>query len=708
MIYATIKIVINQSIKKEIFLMKNFKMILSLATLIACGNMYALTEQEKKEFNSAIIAVENKSVLTQDQKDIIKKYINIQEDPAVQAGIVRLKRAKLDPDVFMNEEGIQEPMQEVTTQQPEIAAPKRGRGALLGKQPVSAQTTVTQTPKPQEVVTPTEQPAIAAPKRGRGALLGGKQPTPAQITVTQIPKPQEVVTPTEQPAIAAPKRGRGALLGGKQPVTPTATPTTTQPSIFEKSAAGKTAEADIWAGGYKEPKEYVPVGVPAFGGWEAELTKKQAFAEAANIFYNITKNILKVDGIRKYINMVRAAYPNIPTETLKGKTYDNAAAILQEVRNEKILDRTISDQLLQMIYGIIDAQTRQNPSKLSEQLSETKTPENQPTLSTYEKSIADVIYDKNNQSLNEKGIKAYFNSFKETHPNITNESLGRETYGEARNILQKVRNEEPLDKIIDDQLYAIIGEIVGLEAIKKVETKPSKEISDLPPLSEIKTPKEALNFLSLNSYTNLQDFVDKTIKHEIAFWYNNEIQSEWFDLAIQEMEKLGYKNKTKLKNELKEKAQGILRTILKVSVLKNQDFDLIDNEVEKAINRSTLSIPTQPTIVTTKLQTEPEKALDTIKKDLNNAKNNKAQMNILKTSTIQNPNALIYQDSLQISWFALAKIIIAKNIKNTSNAIANLSNLAVEILKEVMKTKQLSNTISDAIPNMANSVFLQF
>lgn len=292
--------------------MKNFKVILSFAALIVVGNVHALTLSQKREFNGVIAAVEAKKTLTQAQKDIITKYINMKRDNDIEAGINKLTKAGLDLADFRNEEGIQQPTQEAAQAQE------------------AAQET---TAKPQTVST--GKPLTLAERR---QARGGKQPEPVQKAVTPTPQAvQETVRPqtvsTGKPLTLAERR---LAAQGKTVAAPTVTPTTAQPSIFEKGAWEKASEGGAL--------------IPTIIGeeiWEAsaegtELKPKDAYLQVAHTFYDQETEKLNENGIKKYVDNIKRLYPDLKGKELINQAYNDATKILDNAINIKNVSKAFN------------------------------------------------------------------------------------------------------------------------------------------------------------------------------------------------------------------------------------------------------------------------------------------------------------------------------------------------------------------------------
>jgi len=121
------------------------------------------------------------------------------------------------------------------------------------------------------------------------------------------------------------------------------------PVVSTRRVAGQTTtQKDIFGKGYKAPEQ---IPAPIGAGWERSVT------EAADIFYDTNSKQLKKEGIKQYVNIVRNELINtkqkVTNVILIKTTYENAATILQSVRNEKELNKQLSDQLMQMINDAV-------------------------------------------------------------------------------------------------------------------------------------------------------------------------------------------------------------------------------------------------------------------------------------------------------------------------------------------------------------------
>jgi hypothetical protein len=97
----------------------------------------------------------------------------------------------------------------------------------------------------------------------------------------------------------------------------------------------------------------VPVGLEDFG-WTSGLDKESLYFKVADIFYDQDRKTIKEAGIKKYVEMVQAAYPDFTRTELIMKAYEDASKILQVARRDTNLGMTsiykkFYDSLYQMI-----------------------------------------------------------------------------------------------------------------------------------------------------------------------------------------------------------------------------------------------------------------------------------------------------------------------------------------------------------------------
>jgi len=77
-------------------------------------------------------------------------------------------------------------------------------------------------------------------------------------------------------------------------------------------------------------KRVRPVGIEIPKG-ATVATESDIYDRAASIFYDAAGETLKESGLRKYVEMVRQAYPTLNILELIKKTYDDATTILDPV-----------------------------------------------------------------------------------------------------------------------------------------------------------------------------------------------------------------------------------------------------------------------------------------------------------------------------------------------------------------------------------------
>jgi len=403
----------------------------------------------------------------------------------------------------------------------------------------------------------------------------------------------------------------------KTPLTKSTQPAK-KPTVSTRRVAGQTTtQKDIFGEGYKAPEQIpAPIGT----GWDRSVT------EVADIFYDTNSKQLKKEGIEQYVDIVRDELINTKQKVnnviLIKTTYDNAATILQSVRNEKKLNKQLSDQLMQMINNTvmpleITEGYRPLPTPKVSQAPQSKKLPAIPTEEIFQmkdvSSASDIalkalIQDNPNITINDLSAitaKKYMNAFINNNgefqsawfdfaipifkkANYSNSDILHMLPENARVIYNFYKDKDPKD-FLDQTTAELIKKQTesALERSKENEKKSQQILPLEKPVQEaLQLLKEEIEKHNQLQYTFLPSV---TPKHINAFIFNNTFQPAWFDFAVTLLKEGGFSEGNSLSEKILAYAQTIFNHYAKKdakAALDDISKQLITNEIRAAIQRS--------------------------------------------------------------------------------------------------------------------------